>query len=218
MAIHIAGPDGKPSRRLMAMASEVMPLQQQQLTWGWTREEIDLIKETVAKNSTDNELKLFLIVARKTGLDPFSKQIYCVKRYSRKEGKYTMVIQTGVDGFRLIAERTGQYAGQLGPFWCGPDGQWTDVWLSKNPPSAAKVGILRKDFKEAMWATANWDAYVQLDDGKPGYFWQKMGPGQLAKCAECLGFRKAFPQETSGLLGTEEMQQADSINIKAATA
>jgi phage recombination protein Bet len=163
-----------------------------------SEEEITLIKNTVAKGSSDIELKFFLAQCKRTGLDAISRQIYSIDR----GGKRT--IQISIDGFRLIAERTGKYAGQIGPFWCGDDGVWTDVWLQKKPPVAAKVGVLRTDFKEPMWAVARLDAY---DAGTP--IWKKMPDVMAAKCSEMLALRKAFPQELSGLYGTEEMEQAD---------
>jgi hypothetical protein len=87
--------------------------------------------------------------------------------------------------------------------WCGEDGVWKDVWLSKTPPAAAKVGIIRSDFKEPLWAVATWTSYVQASP-----MWTKMGPTMIAKCAESLGLRRAFPQELSGLYTSEEMEQA----------
>src|SRR4051794_19111919 len=80
----------------------------------WSREEVDLIKNTVARGASDNELKLFMMVAKRSGLDPFSKQIHFVQRkVKNKDGSWGNVgtIQTGIDGFRAIAERSGTLAG-----------------------------------------------------------------------------------------------------------
>ena len=158
-----------------------------------------MIKATCCPDATGMELAAFIEQCKRTQLDPLSRQIYAIKRGNKT------TVTVAIDGFRLIAERTGDYQGQSGPYWCGPDGDWRDVWLSKTPPTAAKIGVWRDRFREPCWGVARFDAY-----STGGNMWQKMGDVMLAKCAEALALRKAFPQELSGLYTEDEMEQADA--------
>ncbi len=189
----------------------------------YDREKVELLKTTICKGATDGELHLFIAQCQRTGLDPFVRQIYMLKRkeYDPESGQYLerMVMQIGIDGYRRISDRTGKYVGTLGPYWCGPEGKWTDVWLKPEPPAAAKVGIVREGFKEPVWGVCRYSEYVQLKrDGKPTAMWAKMPSNQLAKCAEGQAHRKAFPQEFSGLEPAEELQPAPEADTIEGTA
>lgn len=172
----------------------------------WTETQLSALKSLGLANASKGDLTFFFHQAQRTGLDPFARQIYMIER----GGRFT--IQTSIDGFRIIAQRSGKYRGQAGPFFCGEDGKWSDVWLKKlMPPLAAKVGVYSEGWMEPLWAVAKWDSYAQQTP-----IWKKMPDLMLAKCAESLALRKAFPNDLSGIYTDDEMTQADIVetNIK----
>jgi len=165
----------------------------------WDTKQLAALKQLGLTNASNGDLAVFLHYAQRTGLDPFARQLYMIER----GGRFT--IQASIDGLRIVAQRSGEYAGQVGPYWCGEDGAWTDIWLEKTPPLAAKVGVLRKGFIEPLWAVAKFDGY---NANSP--IWKKMPDLMIAKCAEALALRKAFPNDLSGIYTAEEMEQAGS--------
>jgi len=162
----------------------------------WTPEQTQLISTTIAPGCSNDELRLFAYACQRTGLDPFSKQIYAIKRGGK------MTIQAGIDGLRAIAERTGQLDGSE-TYWCGEDGAWSDVWLGSKPPAAAKTVIHRKGSQHPFVGVAR---FADYNAGQG--LWSKMGATMIAKCSEALALRKAFPADMSGVYSTDEMDQA----------
>src|SRR3990172_3986440 len=126
------------------------------LTPRWTKTQVGLLKRTVAKGLTDDEFLLFMYTCKRTGLDPFIKQIYAIKRYSTKDESYVMSIQTGIDGYRLIADRTNKYAGCDKPVF--------DVDPSEpTRPIKASVTVYKMVDGEkcAFEGEARWSEFVQ---------------------------------------------------------
>lgn len=176
----------------------------------WTPEQRAALVQLGVQNATEGDLAVFLNYAQRTGLDPYARQIYMIGRNDRRSGTTKWTIQASIDGLRIVAQRSGQYAGQVGPEWCGPDGVWKDVWLHPSPPVAARVGVLRQGFAQPLYAVALTREYMQGFDGKPSGLWASKPAVMIAKCAEALALRKAFPMDLSGLYTAEEMSQADA--------
>lgn len=167
----------------------------------WTDQQMAALQQLGVATNSQGDLAVFFHQAQKSGLDPFKREIYMITR----KGKPT--IQTGIDGFYKIADRvTTRTRGTWGiseTYWCGQDGQWVDVWLQKGAPAAAKVIVERNGSKFTTVAlTSEYTA--------TGPMWQKMPARMIAKCAEALAIRKAFPEDLSGLYTSDEMAQADN--------
>lgn len=177
----------------------------------WNAEQTNVIRTLICPGASDAELVLFAQVCQQTGLNPFARQIYGIMRFDGRQRREVLSIQTSIDGFRLAAQRSGQYGGQTDTEWCGEDGAWREVWLSSEPPAAARVGVIRKGWERPVQAVATFAEYCQrTKDGNPSGMWGKMPAVMLAKCAEALALRKAFPAELSGLYSSDEMAQADN--------
>ncbi|HYW86611.1 MAG TPA: recombinase RecT, partial [Chloroflexota bacterium] len=183
----------------------------------WGRERLEVLRQQIAPGASDAELDLFATVCRRTRLDPFAKQIWSIPRRRKvKDGNREFwesyqVIQIGVHGLRLIAQRSREYAGEDGPYWCGPDGEWVDVWISDKDPTAARVGVMRKGFSRPLYSVAVWERAVQkTSEGRPMALWATRGPEQLALAAERDALRRAFPLETSEVeVVMDEAEQSD---------
>lgn len=190
--------------------------------------QVAALRQIGVEKATDGDLEVFFHVAKRSGLDPFARQIHMVGRNVRDDNdrwvtKYT--IQTGIDGYRLIGRRAANAAGEKirldPPQWCDRNGAWHDVWSNEwGTPLAARVTIYRDG--EPFPAVALFDEYAQTrKNGTLTQMWSQRPAGQIAKCAEALAWRQAFPQDLAGIYTDEEMAQADNhrpLNAGAAPA
>lgn len=172
------------------------------------RERVELIKRMYCPGATDDEMSIFASICRRTKLAPELKQIYALMTWDGKQKRNVMKIQVSIDGLRLIAERSGKYKGQVGPFWLNQSGEWKDFFLHNEALIAAKVGIIRSDMDEPIWGICHYKSYAQNTP-----VWAKMPEHMLAKCAEALAIRKGFPYESAGLYTKDEMPEEPEKNV-----
>lgn len=170
------------------------------------------------ENATEDDLKVFFHQVKRTGLDPFARQIHMIGRnaynQSTKQYEVKYTIQTGIDGYRLIGRRAADQSQDTisveAPEWLHSDGSWRPAWSKQwGMPLAARVTLKRAG--QPFTAVAMMDEYQQTKkDGNLTQMWAQRPAGQLAKCAEALAWRMAFPQDLAGLYTHEEMAQADN--------
>lgn len=184
---------------------------------GWlSADQLRTLRKNEAAGGTLADFSTAIKKAHRQNLDPLQDHVFFLANYDKNKGREVLSLGISIAGLRSIAQSTGEYAGQKGYFWCGPDGQWTDVWLKDEPPAAAKVGVLRQSFKEPLWNVARWDDYCPKNNkGNPMFMWADMGPHMLGKCCEANALRRAFPDRVSELYIPEEMDKKRSDSVSS---
>lgn len=169
----------------------------------FTADQEKLIRDSFLSGATREEAAVLMEVARVRGLNPITRQIHFVKRWDSTKRADVWAYQTSIDGLRAIAERTGLYDGQDEAEYGPSDRAGNPEW--------AKVRVYRKDVARPFVGVAHWSEFVQTKrDGGVTSMWAKFPRLMLAKCAEALAFRKAFPNDMSGLYTDDEMAQAQN--------
>lgn len=180
----------------------------------WTRELMDLCKRTVCpKGVTDDEFAVFMEQCRASGLNPFTKEAYCVPRNTKgPDGKYITVhtFQPGIDGARARAGRFPDFHSSTSAAVYELDQCEVDVDAGRvahkfNPckPRGKLVGAWGKVTK-----THGTPIVVWLPAGSRSgnsQFWQSDAGSMLAKCSEMAALRKAYPVQFSGVHVREEL-------------
>lgn len=189
--------------------------------------QLAILRQLGIEDASQGDLDLFFHYCRTTGLDPFRKQIYMIGRRTKikewnpetrqQDEKWVMkyTIQTGIDGYRRNGREAAKKLNDTltfeGPFWCGEDGEWKEVWPAKTPPTAAKYTVFRNG--DPFTAVVHYDEFVQTNavwEGsgqskrivgqEPNSMWAKMPRNQTAKCAEAMAYRRAYPDDFAGLI------------------
>lgn len=196
------------------MSSELTITQDQT---DWTAQQVAALKTLgVSNDVTQADLAIFLTQSKRTGLDPFSRQIYMIGRKQKTANGYEtkQTIQVGIDGLRAIAHRVAQQCHEVfsmsDTLWADKNGVWHDVWLALEPPAAAKVSVKRGG--GVFSAVAIFKEYAPVYNGKLSGMWSSKPALMIAKCAEALALRKAFPSDMSGIYTDDEMEKAEDVS------
>jgi phage recombination protein Bet len=184
----------------------------------WTQDQQRIIREQFADGCTDDELAVLLYQAKRRGLDPLLGQIRGIKRWNAQKGREVMAVQTSIDAFRLIADRTGKYGG-------GPAPEFRFEEDSKGDRDMVCRFTVRKlcGNSEAGWTWLDVTDEARFKEycgrNKKGHLtrmWHDKPHVMLAKCAESKTLRRAFPEDLGHLFTDDEMQQADNPVVVAA--
>lgn len=197
--------------------------------------QLALIRRTVAADCNNDEFDLFINMARALRLDPLRRQVYAFVFSKDNPKKRRMSIVTAIDGFRTIAERTGNYRPdedeptyEIDPDLKGP----------LNPVGLVKATVRVWKHAHGDWhkvtASAYWEEYAPLkdewkDDPETGRGvktgrqtldtsgnWGKMPRLMLAKVAEALALRKAWPDDFSNVYAAEEIDRTRALDMSPA--
>jgi phage recombination protein Bet len=179
----------------------------------WTEKQRAALDVLGIKNASNADLAVFMHYCQKTGLDPFSRQIYMICRREKQADQWVdkQTIQVGIDGFRVIRDRV---AAQLGvaveyedTVWYDDEGGPHKVWLWEEAPAACMVTVV-KDGKRfpAVVRTAS---YMAMKDGNPVSQWRTQADHMIEKCAEAFALRRAFPHDLGGLYVEDELPPAE---------
>lgn len=227
------GPDPSRAQAPAVHASSALALRAGQ--GDWTEDQRTQLRSMGLEHATEADLRLLYHYAARTGLDPFTKQVYLVSRKTKVKVRVTnpangntrieerevdkFTAQVGIDGWRVIgnraARREGVRVGHEDVLYRGKGTGWQDYWDNDDgTPVACKYTLSVNGV--SISATVSYSEYVQLvmRDGQwqPNSMWKKMPGNQLAKCGEALAWRKAFPADYSGIVFEDAAQPHEIID------
>lgn len=167
-----------------------------------------------------------LAYCKARNLDIYKRPVHIVPMWDSKKRAFVETVWEGIASIRTTASRTGAYAGidavEYGPtirheftgerdIW--EKGQKTGTETVKRVveyPEWASVVVYRMIGNQrcAFHAKVFWrEAYATLGKMEvPNEMWGRRPFGQIDKCVEAAGLRKAFPEELGNTLSADEME------------
>lgn len=210
----------------------------------FTEAQIQVLQTSLrVTHATPGDFRALFHQSRRTGLDPFLRQLYMIARQEwnpeTRQKEWRQTFQTGIEGYRVVAGRTAQSLGaelkHLPVRYWDADGKEYDAWFKTEPPAMIRYTIQIGDQSPVIW-DARYDEYVPMkdeygpdtiEDGKkvkgkatgrkmPQGMWAKRPTAQLEKCAEAGALRRACPQDLGGIYIHEEMDNGRVVDVDAA--
>lgn len=157
-----------------------------------TDDQMRLIKATVARNATNDELSLFLYRCKHMDLDPLKPGHIHFVKYGNNPG--TIII--GIDGFRTKAAKTGKHTGTKRGILRSPDGKCLGAWAE----------VYRSDWQHPAREEVS---LAEYNTGKSN--WAKMPETMIKKVAEVAALRMAFPDDLGGIYSDDEMENVPLV-------
>lgn len=182
-----------------------------------TDDTLRVLKEVLYPGATDQSVKLVLSYCKAMRLDPMLKCFHIVPMWNNAQKAKVDTILPGIALHRIVATRTGEYAGISAPVF-GPmksmkvDGHefYYPEFCSLTVKRIVKGSVC--DFTTTEYWSENY-ATVSRDSKFPNKMWYERPRSQLVKCVEASALRRAFPESIGSHPTFEEMEDKEMINI-----
>jgi phage recombination protein Bet len=175
---------------------------------GWPREKIDLIKRTCAPDATDDELQMYLHVAKNSGLDPLRKQLHFMKY----KGRVTMVAD--VNGLQERAAEEPDFEGITHAVVYEKDTleidqvkgevvRHTNNPFGQNGKILGAWAIVRRKGMLPFLAMCRFEEYFSSYND----LWKSKPAVMIDKCAKSTALRLAYPKKLGGIYDKAELDK-----------
>jgi phage recombination protein Bet len=169
---------------------------------------MQIVRNTIFKNSTDEELALFFHICKSNNCSPLDRLLH-PSVYKDSDGNRILVVVTSIDLMRSRSVETGLDNGMDEPEFSESIFDLKTEKETIKVPEWCKVRVYKKNVERPYVGVARWVEFYPGE--KRGHMWRKMPTIMLAKCAEAQARRLAFPRELNKLYEEAEIIQATAI-------